>query len=256
MAGNEFLIDKLVREGAVTIDPSSNYQPGYEPSKMQNFWTDYVYRSAAGTKNANIDITLDGVTSVQTSGCALYGLNLTSSYQTLKLQKWTGSWVDIGNFEYDAVKGRAVISYTAISHIKYRVVMADTNVASYVQCGFALLGLRKALSRGFDYGAKDEYIDTSRHAFSKAGYLTVQTGYETRIRTLSYDLMSNDEANLQAVWNAVKKRNAFAFYENYTSDTQRLATMQLMIMVKGIPWNQENDYFKALTIAMQDLEVR
>lgn len=256
MPGNEFLIDKLVRQGNVTVNPSNNYQPGYEASKMQSFWTDYVYRSAAGTKSANIDITLDGATSVQTSGCALYGLNLTASYQTLKLQKWTGSWVDVGNFTYSAATGRAILSYTAVSHFKYRVVMADTNVASYVQCGFIILGLRKALSRGYDYGAKDEYGDTSKHSFSKAGYLTVQVGYETRVKTVSYDLMSNDEANLQAVWDAAKMQNAFTFCQDYTNDTQRLATMQLMIMVKGLPWTQENDYFKALTLAMQDLEVR
>lgn len=248
MGLNRFLYDKLVRDGAVTVDPTTNYQPGYEPSKIQNIWTDYVYKSAAGTKNANLDFTLDGATSVSIEGVALWGLNLTSSYQTLKLQKWTGSWVDVGDFEYDAPNGRGILFFTPVSHIKYRVVMADTNVASFVQMGAAQLGDYEEISRGWEYGATYDIEDTSEHLYSKKGYLNVSVGYQSFMRGVTYVVLSADEGKLDTVFRTVGKQRPFVFVKD-ASDAKN--TMEYCIFKDKFSRRHDDTLFSSVSLVWE-----
>lgn len=245
---NRFIWDKIVRSGSVTVDPGINYQVGFEPSKIQNIWRDYVYRSAAGTKNANLDFTQDGVTSISTEACTLWGLNLTSSYQTLKLQKWTGSWVDIGNFEYNATKGCAVIFYEAVSSVKYRVVMADTNVESYVQLGAAHLGEYEEISRGWEYGASYDVEDTAEQAYSKAGYISTASGYQRYVRGVTYVVLQADEAKLEKLYNQVGKEHTFSLVLD-SDDPEN--TMEYCIFLETFKRKQPENLFTEVSLVWE-----
>lgn len=251
MGNNLFVYDKVVREGTVAVSPSGNYQAGYEPSKIKNIWVDYVYRSSAGTKNTNIDIESAGAVNVLTRACALYGLNLTASYTTLKLQKYVAGWVDIGDFEYDADNGRAIITFSQVSVSKYRVVMDDPNVSSYVQLGVVLLGDYKWISRGYEYGASHDLDDSSGHLYSKDGHLNVREGREIETQAVTYEVLSDDEANLEAVYKAVGKKNPLVFIGD---SVQKKETMRYIIFEGKFGRRIPGYLFKTITLVWLRLD--
>lgn len=251
MGDNLFIYDKVVREGTVTVSPGGNFQVGFEPSKIKNMWVDYVYRSSAGTKNANIDMESKGSVNVLTRACALYGLNLTSSYTTLKLQKYVSGWVDIGNFEYDADNGRAIITYSQVSVSKYRVVMNDPNVPSYVQLGVALLGDYECISRGYEYGATHDLDDSSGHLYSKDGHLSVREGREIEAQAVTYEVLSDDEERLETVYRAVRKKNPLVFVGD---STQKKQTMKYIIFEGRFGHGIPGHLFKRITLTWLRLD--
>lgn len=245
MGFNRFIYDKIVRTGDITVYPSTNYQPGYEPSKIKNMWVDYVYRSLAGTKNANIDVESKGSVDVAVSGCALYGLNLTSSYTTLKLQKFTTIWVDVAAFDYDAVNGRAIVFFTETSEHKYRIVMNDPNVASYVQLGAIVLGKATEISRGYEYGASSDLDDSSEHRYSKDGHLSVAVGRDIKTQGVTYEVMATDEARLEAVYLAAGRRYPLVFVED---SSQCKETMKYIIFQGRFGRRIPGYLFKIITL--------
>ena len=248
---NEFLFDKIVRAGDISVVPGTNYQPGYEPLKIKNIWIDYVYRSLAGTKNATIEIESEGSVSVATKGCALYGLNLTSGYTTLKLQRYTTSWVDIGNFDYDADNGRAIMTYAEVSAAKYRIVMDDSNVASYVELGVIVLGSYVFTSRGYEYGASRDLDDTSTHIYSKDGHLNVREGREIEAQAVTYEILSADEAKLETVYKEVGKKYPLIFIEDHTQAKQ---TMRYIIFEGRFGRRYPGNLFRTVTLAWSRLD--
>lgn len=248
MGKQRFLYDKVVRIGSVSVVPSTNYQPGYEPIKIQSFWRDYVYRSLAGTKNATIEIEAPGSVAIATTACVLYGLNLTSSYTTLKLQKDVSGWVDVADFEYDAVNGRAICFYTEVTVVKYRVVMNDPNVASYVQLGVILLGSYEEISRGYEYGASADVEDTSDHMYSKKGYITVAVGFKKKRRAVVYEVLEVDEKKLESVYDIVGKERPFVFIPD--SD-QAKETMEYSIFKERFSRQVENSLFRRITLVWE-----
>lgn len=248
MGKQRFLYDKVVRVGSVAVVPSTNYQPEYEPVKIQSFWRDYVYRSLAGTKNATIEIVSPGSVAIATSACVLYGLNLTSSYTTLKLQKNVAGWQDVADFEYDAVNGRAICFFTEITVVEYRVVINDPNVASYVQLGVVMLGSYEELSRGYEYGASSDIEDTSDHMYSKKGYITVAVGYKKKRRAVLYEVLEEDEQKLESIYNLVGKEHPFVFISN--SD-QALSTMEYSIFKERFSRRVENSLFRRITLVWE-----
>lgn len=252
MAGfNRFIYDKIVRTGDVTVYPSTNFQPGYEPSKIKSMWVDYVYRSLAGTKNANIDIESKGSVDVPVQGCALYGLNLTSSYTTLKLQKYVTGWVDVANFDYDAVNGRAIVFFTETSEHKYRIVMNDPNVASYVQLGVIVLGGAVELSRGYEYGATSDLDDSSEHRYSKDGHLSVAVGRDIELQAVTYEVMAADEAKLETVYRAVRRRYPLVFVEDHSQGKE---TMRYIIFQARFGRRIPGYLFKNITLSWARLD--
>ena len=243
---NEFIYDKIVRTGTLSVSPPENFQVGYEVSKIKNLWIDYVYRSAAGTKNANIDIESNGAVSIATKGCALYGLNLTSSYTTLKLQRYSGGWVDVANFDYDSDNGRAVITYAEVSASKYRIVMDDPNVSSYVQLGVIVLGGVEFLSRNYEYGASHDLDDASTHFYSKDGHLSVMEGREMEAQAVVYEVLAVDEAKLETVYKAAGKKFPLVFIEDHSEAKQ---TMRYIIFEQRFGRRTPGYLFKTITLS-------
>lgn len=248
---NEYLYDKIVRAGDISVVPPTNYEPGYEPSKIKNVWIDYVYRSLAGTKNATIEVESEGSVSIATTGCALYGLNLTSGYTTLKLQRYTGSWVDVGNFDYDADTGRAIMTFAEVSASRYRIVMDDTAVASYVQLGVIILGSYIFTSRGYEYGASHDLDDTSSHLYSKDGHLNVREGREIEAQAVTYEVLSADEAKLESVYKEVGKKYPLVFIEDHT---QAKETMRYIIFEGRFGRRYPGYLFRTITLAWSRLD--
>jgi len=248
---NVFIYDEIVRAGDISVVPSSNFQPGYEPSKIKNIWVDYVYRSLAGTKNATIEIESEGSVVIATTGCALYGLNLTGSYTTLKLQMYTTQWVDVANFDYDSSNGRAIVSYAEVSASKYRIVMDDPTVASYVQLGVIVLGSSIQLSRGYEYGATNDLDDTSAHIYSKDGHLNVMQGREVEAKTVTYEVMLGDESRLERVYRKTRKRFPLVFVEDHT---QAKETMRYIIFEGRYGRRIPGNLFKTISLSWLRLD--
>lgn len=248
---NRFIYDKIVRTGTITVYPSTNFQPGYEPSKIKSIWIDYVYRSLAGTKSANIDIESKGSVDVTVSGCALYGLNLTSSYTTLKLQKYVIGWVDVADFDYDAVNGRAIVFFVQASEHKYRIVMDDPNVASYVQLGAIVLGGAVELSRGYEYGATSDLDDSSQHRYSKDGHLSVAVGRNIKVQAVTYEVMVADEALLETVYLAAGRRYPLVFVEDHSQGKE---TMKYIIFQARFGRRIPGYLFKTITLSWVRLD--
>lgn len=178
-------------------------------------------------------------------GCALFGLNLTSSYQILQLDRWTGSaWDKIGDFEYDFDNKRAILMWSASASIKYRVLVRDwTNPLRYFQCGVPVLGQYSEISRGYQYGASFNLDDTSVHQYSKKGYLNVKRGFIKRGRSVEYVVMSADETLLEDLYYTYGKQEPLVFVRD-ADDPEN--TMEYIIFVGAFNRREEDAYFKSI----------
>lgn len=246
MGLNVFIYDKIVRTGDIIVVPSNNYQVGYEVTKIKNIWVDYVFRSAAGTKNATLEVESEGSVAITSTCCALYGLNLTSSYTTLKLQRYSAGWIDVANFTYDDTNGRALAFYTEVSSTKYRIVMDDATLSSYVQLGVIVLGHFKQPSRTYEYGASSDLDDASRHTFSKDGHLNVVEGRTIELQTVVYEVLAVDEAKLEAVYSVVRKKYPLVFVEDYADAT---GTMKYIIFQGKFGRTFPGNLFKTIRLS-------
>jgi hypothetical protein len=188
--------------------------------------------------------------SIETTGCVLLGLNLTSSYQILSLERWYSSaWEEIGDFTYNDDDGTACLFYTAKSATKYRVVARDwTNPDFYLEFGVPILGKYEELSRGYEYGAAISMDDTSEKAYSKHGYLNIIVGFERVAEAVEYDVMSTDEGKLDTLWDNVMERYPFVFIRDSTNPS---TTMSYVILRSPMEKTQVDEYFKKITMAWE-----
>jgi hypothetical protein len=194
-----------------------------------------------------------GDTSARTiTSVAVMGLNVTSAYQIMKLQRWTGSvWEDKGNFVYDDATGEAIVFPTSSSSEKWRVLIRDwENAQGYIQFGNIVPGYYKELTRGYEYGASDDIEDTSQHQFTKKGYVNVVVGFQKKLRTVEYNLMSTDRTAIRDVYVAVGKQHPFVFVKD--SD-DAINTMSYCMFVAKIGDREEDAFFDTITLAWMEM---
>jgi hypothetical protein len=211
---------------------------------------DYVrIHSECGIEIANVNSTAFGIT-----GCALVGLNLTSSYQIFKLQRWTGSaWADVtgGGFDYDSSRGCAIAMFNSVSQTKERILIRDwANSDYYVQIGGLICGDYEELSTWFDYGFSENIEDTSSHQYSKQGYLNVVTGFFKNLKGVTYNVMSADEAKLETVYEECGKRYPFVFVQD-SDDPEN--TMEYCIFSGRLSRRGKDAYTKEITLAWEEV---
>lgn len=185
---------------------------GFNTSVNDTGISSYTAASVRIHSAVSVEIETAGNVQVVTKACAVYGLNLTSSPQSFKLQRYTTSWVNVVDFEYDYVNKRAVCFFSEISDDKYRIYIEDrTNPDGYVQVGTILLGDYEEISRGYEYGASADVEDTSEHMYSKKGYITVAVGFKKKRRAVIYEVREADETKLENIYNLVGKEFPFVF---------------------------------------------
>jgi len=196
---------------------------------------------------AAVEIESYDQSAITTIGCALFGLNLLSAYQILKLQRYTGSaWEDIGNFEYDSTNKRAIIFFTQKSASKYRVYIRDReNPLGYIQVGAFLLGDYQELSVGYEYGAVQDLDDVSPKQYSKKGYVNITVGYEMDVEAVEYTCQSADETKMETVWNNTLKRYPLVFVRDASQAKQ---TMKYILFRDKFRRVQEDAYTKVVTL--------
>lgn len=230
---------------STTVGEHIGFDVSQDDTGTNTYMSDYIRSHNYG--GFEID-SWDG-SSVETYGCFLIGMNLTSGYQILKLQRWYGgAWEDIGDFTAGTY-GRAYIFYSAKSATKYRVVARDwTNPDKYLEFGVVILGNYVDLSRGYEYGATLTHDDTSERAYSKHGYLNIIMGFEQVVQAVQYELMSADVAKLDTLWDNVMKRYPFVFMGNSDSPC---SDMTYAILRSPIEKVVLDDYFKKVTMVWE-----
>jgi hypothetical protein len=186
------------------------------------------------------------------TACALFGLNLTSAYQVLKLQRWTGSsWEDKGDFIYNATVGEAIVFVSSSSSTEWRILGRDwANTDGYIQFGNIIPGYYKELSRGYEYGASDDIEDTSQHQFTKKGYVNVIVGFQKKVRGVEYSLMETDREAIRDVYEAVGKQHPFVFVKD--SD-DAINTMSFCMFVGKFGDREDDAYFDTITLAWMEM---
>jgi hypothetical protein len=251
MGLNRFLWDKIVRNATISPVVGGDYDPAYPIENVRNIWTDCTYRTTGVSGQRGI--VFESASAISVTGCALFGLNVTSGYQILRLERWVDpDWVLVGNFLYSSTSGWAILMVTSVSSTKYRVLVEDTsNPDGYLEFGTVLLGDYQELSRGYEFGATDAFDDVSDQAYSKDGHINVSIGYESEVEGLSYELMSADEAKLRTVWVNTLKRYPFVFIRDSANP---LTTMKYVIFRSGMSWQLIDDYFKGVQIVFETVK--
>lgn len=248
MGYNRFLYDLLVRDGNLVLSTPSDYNPMYPVENIRNIWTDYPYRSATGSlTGVNVEFQIKGSASIATTCAAIFGLNLTAAYQTLKWQYWnTSTWVDIGNFVYDSVRKCAIIFYASQSATKFRVSMTDTgNTDNYLQLGAAVVGKYVELSTWYNFGATFDREDTSSRFYSKRGHVNVVSGFERKVRGVTYEVQTADELKLLEVWEKSYCVYPFVFVRDSAVPS---TTMEFALFNDKFPEEQLDDYTKRYSL--------
>jgi len=193
-----------------------------------------------------VEIESIGNLAVSTKACVVYGLNLTSSPESFKLQRYTTSWVNVVDFEYDYANKRAICFFSEISDDKYRIYIEDrTNSEGYIQVGTILLGDYEEISRGYEYGATSDMDDTSEHMYSKKGYITVAVGFMKKRRAVVYEVLAADEQKLEDIYNLVGKEFPFVFVAD--SD-QAKETMEYAIFKDRFSRRIQDSQFKRIAL--------
>lgn len=212
---------------------------------LSSYTADYVRIHT----EAVVEMESYGSLTVSTKSCVLYGLNLTASPATFKLQRYTGSWVDVATFDYDEANHRAICFYSEVSAVKYRIYIQDpTNSDGYIQIGTILLGDYEELSRGYEYGASADVEDTSVHMYSKAGYLTVAVGFKKKRRAVVYEVLEADEQKLENVFDLVGKQFPFVFVSD---SVQAKETMEYAIFKDRFGRRIEGAYFRRIGLVWE-----
>lgn len=231
---------------ANSVGTHIGYDMTQDDTGSNSYTADYLrIHNAAGFQ---VD-SFDG-SAVQTSGCVLLGLNVTSSYQIFRLDKWvTSVWSTVGSFTYNSTAKVACIFYTPTSATKYRVVIRDwTNANKYIKIGVPVLGEYQELSRGYEYGATIRLDDTSQRQYSKGGYLNISVGYEHVVESVVYELMSADEAKIDTVWSNVMRRYPFVFIRDSANPS---TTLKYALLQSAVDKQQLDEYFKRVTMTWE-----
>lgn len=212
---------------------------------LSSYTADYVrIHSAAAVVIDSLD-----TASIATKSCAVYGLNLTATPQVFKLQRYTGSWVDVATFDFDYTNQRAICFYTQVSDDKYRIYIEDrTNPSFYIQVGTILLGDYEEISRGYEYGASVDVEDTSEHMYSKKGYITVAVGFKRKRRAVVYEVLAADEQKLENLYNLVGKEFPFVFVAD---SAQAKETMEYSIFKDRFGRRIEDSIFRRITLVWE-----
>jgi len=230
-------------------------------------WTHIGYDTAADKSGSNayisddirihnyvaVELQNNGGVAIASTWCGLVGLNVSSTYQIFKLQRWTGSaWADVGNFSYDDVNGRAIIFYTSVTPTKSRVLIRDwENADGYIEIGSALQGDYKEISVRYKYGFNEDIDDTTQHSYSKKGYVNAVIGFFVESTGVTYEVMATDEAKLMDLYRTIGKRYPFVFVQD--SD-DILDTMSYNIMTAKATRRGQDAYTKEITFAWVDVK--
>jgi hypothetical protein len=196
-----------------------------------------------------VEIETSDQAAVSVKCAAFFGLNVTSAYTTMELQKDTGggTWVKVDDFTYDDASGIAVVMFTEQSGSKYRIYIVDReNALGYVQVGTGLVGSFYELSKWFKYGFSEDIDDTSKHQYSKQGHINVITGYFLDSKGVTYELLSADEGYLEALYRDVGKRYPFVFVRD--SD-DAINTVEYCIFTGKFSRRGQDAYTKEITLA-------
>lgn len=227
---------------------------GFDTASDKTGSTGYIADYVRIHSECGIEIQHEGDTAVAITGCAVMGLNLTSSYQMFKLQRWTGSaWADItgGAFEYDFDRKMAVAMFSSVSQTKERILIRDwTNADYYVQIGAVVCGAYEEISTWFDYGFSDDIEDTSTHQYSKQGYINVVTGFFKDLKGVSYQVMSADEQKLEDIYRECGKRYPLVFVQD-SDDPEN--TMEYIMFRGKFGRKGQDAYTKEITLAWEEV---
>lgn len=234
---------------ATTVGGDIGFDTSADDSAAASHSSDYIrIHNYAAFEVETVD-----QSAVSTTFMVVLGLNLTSSYQILKAQRWTGSaWQDLVDLEYNSTDGWAIGFWASSSATQYRVLIRDwTNPQLYAEVGTVLVGTYEEISRGYEYGASFEIEDTSKHAFSKQGYLNVQVGYQREVRVVEYEVMATDEAKLLSFYRAVGRKYPFVFVKD-ADDPEN--TMEYAIFISKFGEREEDAYFHSVGLAWAEVK--
>jgi len=232
---------------ATSVGSTIGYYVGADDTGGSSYPGDYPrIHSQAG-----VVIESGDSSAISTTGCALFGLNLLSAYQTLKLQRWTGSaWEDKADFDYDFANKRAICFYAETSSTKYRIYIRDReNPAGFSQIGAIRLGDYKELSQGYEYGALHELDDVSPRQYSKKGYVNITVGYEMDIEAVEYTCQSSDEEKIKTVWKNTLNRYPLVFVRDAS---QAKETMKYILFRDKFRRVQEDGYTKVISLCWEE----
>lgn len=251
MAGkNRFLYDLFVRSGTYVLTNPSDANPSYPVENIRNIWTDCVYKEKVGqTNDVLIEITVP--TAVSISCAAFFGLNLTASYETCKLQRYSSGWVDVANLTYSVTKSQAVATFTPVSTDRIRIVLKDTTNSGLIQLGTAIIGTYVELDHRFEHGASKDKDDIVATRYSKKGNISIVSGYQTSFYGVTYEVLSADEIKLEEVWDACGKRFPFAFIEDSNS---QVSSMLYSRFVEKFGRSLTDDYYRTITLVWESLK--
>ena len=197
--------------------------------------------------NAALVSNCDGGASISATFAYAAGLNLTSTYQTLKLQRYAASsWNDVGDMTYDATLGIAYLAFSSVGGTAWRLLIKDKeNPDGYVEVGVFLVGDYYTISKWFEYGASEDIEDTSTHDYSKQGYINVITGYFLETFGVTYELMTTDEGYLVYMYKEGGKKYPFVFVRD--SDAA-LNTSQYVMFNGRLGRRVQDAYTKEITL--------
>jgi len=244
---NESVVFSLLWATGANASASIGADLGFDTSSddtgSDNYTSDYVrIHNCAGFEIASGD-----GSAIAMKGCVLLGLNLTASYQTLELYRYTSSWQKVGDFIYDSDKGRAHLFFSEVSGSKWKVKIKDwMNPDGYVEVGFPLLGTYIETSRGYEYGEVVKYEDQSEQRRTKKGYLNISRGYVLTLRGVDYIVLDDDLDKLKQVYDAVGGHYPFIFVEDF-SDVKK--TMQYCFFASGFNKQRQDAYFTRVSLS-------
>ena len=198
--------------------------------------------------NVAIKIGCNGGAFISATFVVVLGLNVSSAYQVLKLQRdVTGSWVDVATLSYDSVTGVAYAFFSSVSSDSWRIIIRDwENGDGYVEIGTVLLGDYYTISKWFQYGFSENIQDTSTQVFSKQGYINVVIGYFIEAYGVTYEVLAADEGYLEDMYKTVGNRYPFVFVRD--SDDV-LATLKYVIFSGRFSRRGKDAYTKDITLA-------
>jgi len=190
---------------------------------------------------------------VSSTCCVVFGLNLTSSYQILQLERYTGSaWSSIGNFLYDSSKGKAIVFYDSVSSDKYRITIRDwENPDGYVEVGTILLGDYIRLSKLYDYGYTGTVEDMSTKEYSKEGYVSITTQYLRKSKAVSYELLKSDFNLLMSLYDTVGGHLPIGLVED---DDNILDSLSYVLLDRRLRYRGVDAYFTEVDLSWEELK--